>query len=100
MLHQVYFWLNNPGSTSDRERLIAGLRTLAAIEQVLSLEIGVPAQTESRDVVDGSFDVCETMRFAGTAEQKSYQDHPLHLAFVEQCSPLWERVLVYDSIAV
>jgi Stress responsive A/B Barrel Domain len=98
--HQVYFWLANPDSATDRNQLIAGLRTLAAIEQVLSLEIGIPADTEARDVVDGSFDVCETMRFAGTAEQKAYQDHPLHLAFVAQYSPLWQRVQVYDSVAV
>jgi Stress responsive A/B Barrel Domain len=100
MLHQVYFWLANPESIEDRDRLISGLRTLAAVEQVLSLEIGVPANTEARDVVDGSFDVCETMRFAGTAEQKAYQDHPLHIAFVAQCSHLWQRVQVYDSVAV
>ncbi len=98
MLHQVYFWMNRPGNPDDRARLIAGLRRLGEISVVRSLEIGLPASTEERAVVDSSWDVCETMRFANTDEQAIYQNHPLHLDFVADCGPLWRKVLVYDSI--
>ena len=27
VLHMVYFWLNNPGSTEDKAKLIAGLES-------------------------------------------------------------------------
>lgn len=98
--HQVYFWLKQPGSQPDREQLIAGLRTLAKVPQVRALHIGVPAPTEARDVVDGSFDVSEHLLFHSVADQKIYQDHPVHKAFVESCGHLWERVVVYDSLEI
>jgi hypothetical protein len=98
--HQVFFWLKNPGSADDRDALVAGLRTLAAIAVIRELHIGIPADTEARDVVDSSFSVSELMVFGSVADQKAYQDHPLHLAFVESCGHLWERVVVYDSISV
>lgn len=97
--HQVFFWLKRPGNAADRTRLIDGLRTLSAIPQVRALHIGIPAGTEQRDVVDASFDVSELMVFATLADQKAYQDHPVHQAFVAACSPLWDKVVVYDSVA-
>ncbi|MDH4059117.1 MAG: Dabb family protein, partial [Cyclobacteriaceae bacterium] len=32
--------------------------------------------------------------------QDTYQTHPIHLKFIEECSSLWSKVIVYDSIAV
>jgi hypothetical protein len=94
--HMALFWLNNPDSAEDRATLVAGLETLRAIPQVLTLHIGQPAPTEARDVVDHSWSVSESMTFAGVAEQAEYQPHPLHQAFIAACGHLWQRVLVYD----
>ena len=98
--HQVYFWLENPGPGPDREKLIAGLRTLEQVPHVRALYIGVPANTEARDVVDNSFDVSEHMVFASVADQKAYQDHPIHTAFAQICGELCQRVVVHDSMVV
>ena len=98
--HHVFFWLKNPISIEDRDKLIAGLRQLEKIETIRSLQIGVPADTEKRPVVDNSFSVSELMFFDDVAGQSVYQDHPLHKKFIEQCSALWERVIVYDSVGV
>ena len=98
--HQVYFWLRRPGNAEDRAKLIAGLKKLAAVPVVKALHVGVPANTEARDVVDNSFDVSEHMVFANEADQKIYQDHPLHKAFVDENSGLWTRVVVRDSVDV
>ncbi len=98
--HHVFFWLKNPTSTQDRDKLIAGLRQLEKIETIRSLQIGVPADTEKRPVVDNSFSVSELMFFDDAQGQKIYQDHPLHKKFVEDCSSLWDRVIVYDSVEV
>jgi len=98
MIHHVFFWLNNPGSKADRDQLIAGLNALRAIELISRLHIGVPASTEKREVVDNSYDVSELMFFASVEDQKRYQDHPLHLKFVEDCAHLWRKVVVYDSV--
>ncbi len=100
MVHHVLFWLKNPGSKADRDQLVAGLRTLKKIPVVRSLHIGVPASTEQRGVVDGSFDVSELMTFDSIADEKIYQDHPIHREFIAKCEHLWGKVLVYDVTPV
>ena len=90
IIHQVYFWLKRPGSPEDRGQLIEGLRALAGIEVVQSLDIGMPAST----------DVSELMIFESVEDQKIYQDHPLHQAFVARYGHLWSKVVVYDSLTV
>ncbi|AQR72983.1 stress responsive alpha-beta barrel domain-containing protein [Sphingomonas sp. LM7] len=100
IVHHVFFWLKNPGSAADREALVSGLRTLAGIEVIRDLQIGVPASTEQRDVVDSSFDISELMVFDNVVDQKVYQDHPLHKAFVANCEHLWRKVIVYDMRTV
>ena len=94
--HVVFFWLKNPASTADRDRLVEGIRTLEAIEEVRSLKVGVPAATEARDVVDHSFAVSEILTFDNAADQRAYQEHPVHQAFVAEYGALWDRVRVYD----
>lgn len=100
LTHHVFFWLKNPDSEADRNKLIEGLRTLANIETIRELHIGIPASTEKRDVVDNSYSVSELMFFDDVEGQNIYQEHPVHKQFVEDYSYLWERVVVYDSIAV
>jgi hypothetical protein len=99
LVHHVFFWLKNPNSKEDLEKLLKGLRTLAKIESVRGVHFGVPASTEKRDVVDNSYSASEILFFDDTAGQKVYQDHPIHKQFVADCSHLWDRVVVYDAIA-
>lgn len=98
VIHHVFFWLKNPSSKEDLNKLLEGLKTLKQIETVRAIHIGVPASTEHREVVDSSFNASELLFFDDLAGQKTYQDHPIHLKFVENCSHLWEKVIVYDSI--
>nr|WP_256869385.1 Dabb family protein [Sphingobium lactosutens] len=100
LVHHVFFWLKTPGSQADRDQLIAGLRMLKDIPIIRKLQIGVPAGTERRDVVDASYDVSELMHFNSATDQKAYQDHPIHQAFVKSCEHLWQKVLVYDMEVV
>lgn len=98
--HTVFFWLKNPDSVEDRNKLIEGLKTLGQIEQVKAIHIGVPASTEQREVVVNSYQVSELLMFENVEDEKIYQSHPTHQAFVENCSHLWQKVEVYDSVAV
>jgi hypothetical protein len=100
IVHHVFFWLKNPDSAADRDQLIAGLRKLAAVDVIRSLQIGVPASTEQRDVVDSSFHVSELMVFDNVVDQKTYQDHPVHKDFIAKCGHLWAKVIVYDMVTV
>jgi hypothetical protein len=100
VVHHVFFWLKNPDSKEDLAALLAGLRTLAGIDTVRGIHIGVPADTEQRGVVDGSYSVSELLFFDDVAGQNAYQVHPIHKQFVADCEHLWERVVVYDAMAV
>jgi Stress responsive A/B Barrel Domain len=100
VIHHVFFWLKNPQSTDDLASLLKGLNTLKQIEVIREMHIGVPASTEQRDVVDASYSASELMIFDDVAAQETYQDHPVHKKFVENCSHLWSRVVVYDSVDV
>jgi hypothetical protein len=100
LIHHVFFWLKNPGSNADLEKLLEGLRTLAKIETVKNIYIGVPADTQKRSVVESSYAASELLFFDDLAGQKTYQDHPIHLNFIKNCSHLWDKVVVYDVMGV
>jgi hypothetical protein len=100
LVHHVFFWLKNRDSKEDLAKLLEGLRTLEKIETIRKLHIGVPASTEKRDVVDNSYQASELMFFDDLAGQKTYQDHPIHQRFIQDCGHLWEKVVVYDSMDV
>ena len=95
IIHHVFFWLKNP-SPEDQQKLLAGLKTLEQIKTVRKLYIGVPASTEKRDVVDNSYHASELMFFDNIEDQEAYQNDPIHKKFIEDCSHLWEKVIVYD----
>jgi hypothetical protein len=99
LVHHVFFWLKNPDSKEDLAKLIAGVKSLSKIETIRKIHVGVPASTEKRDVVDNSYSVSELMFFDDTAGQKTYQDHPIHQKFIADCSALWEKVVVYDTMS-
>ncbi|MEO6455094.1 MAG: Dabb family protein [Ginsengibacter sp.] len=100
LTRHVFFWLKNPDSPEDLNKLLEGLKTLEKIETVRKIYIGVPASTEIREVVDSTFSASELLFFDDTAGQKIYQDHPIHKKFVEDCSHLWQKVIVYDSMNI
>lgn len=100
LVHHVFFWLKNPDSKEDLQKLLAGIRTLSAIKTVRAVHVGVPASTEKRPVVENSYSASELLMFDSVEDQNAYQVHPLHQRFIEECSSLWSRVVVYDSIAV
>ena len=98
IVHHVFFWLKNAGSIEDRDKLVAGVKSLSKIETIRELRVGIVASTEKRDVVDNSWAVSELMFFSDLAGQATYQNHPVHLEFIKNYSHLWERVIVYDAV--
>jgi Stress responsive A/B Barrel Domain len=100
VIHHVFFWLKNPKSTEDRDKLVEGVKTLEKIESVRSIHVGIPAATPARAVVDASYHVTELIFFDDVEGQSVYQDHPVHKAFVETYGHLWKKVVVYDSATV
>jgi hypothetical protein len=96
-VHHVFFWLKNTGNAADTAKLVAGLKKLATVITIRQFHIGKPAATK-RDVIDTGYAVSWLVLFDNKADQDSYQTDPIHLKFVEECSSLWEKVIVYDSV--
>jgi hypothetical protein len=98
-IHHVFFWLKEPGLESNKQQLIQGLQKLAAVTTIKNFHIGQPATT-SRGVIDTTYSISWMLTFENAANQDSYQADPIHLNFVKECSHLWEKVVVYDSVEV
>lgn len=98
-IHHVYFFLKNPSSIEDRDKLVGGLKKLSKVKTIDMFHIGKPANT-NRDVIDRSYSVSWMLHFKNEADQESYQTDPIHLEFIEECSSLWQKVIVYDSVDV
>ncbi|MFD2935768.1 Dabb family protein [Spirosoma flavum] len=97
-VHTVFFWLNHPESQDDRNALGAGLETLKAITDISAAYVGKPAETR-RPVIDHTYDFSLTLVFSNKAAHDLYQAHQVHLAFVDKCAHLWERVKIYDAVS-
>ena len=95
-VHHVYFWLKNPGSKADKDKLVEGLQKLSKVRTIKMFHIGQPADT-NREVIDRSYAVSWLVLFDNKADQDSYQSDPIHLKFVEECASVWNKVVVYDS---
>lgn len=98
-IHHVFFWLKNPESKTDRDKLVAGLLKLSEVKTIRSFHIGKPADT-NREVIERGYAISWLLHFENADDQASYQSDPIHLKFVEDCSHLWGKVIVYDSVDV
>ncbi len=98
LVHHVYFWLHTPDNADARGQMEQALEELTTIETIRYAHLGVPAGTESRDVVDHSYTYSLMLFFDTKEDQDSYQIDPQHLRFVEDNQHLWKKVIVYDSV--
>lgn len=96
-VHAVYFWLREDLGPAERERFVAGLRSLRGIRGVVQGFIGVPAPTD-RPVIDRSYSWSLVLVFANEADHDAYQVDPVHDKFRAECSPYWTIVRIYDSV--
>ena len=98
-IHHVYFWLKNPDNSEDCAKMVEGLEKLSKVKTIKRFHIGKPAAT-NREVIDISYSISWMLIFEQAADQERYQTDPIHLKFVEECSMLWSKVVVYDSIDI
>lgn len=98
-IHHVFFWLKNPESIADRDQLVQGLTKLSKVKTIRHFHIGKPADT-NREVIERGYAVSWLLQFDNDADQANYQSDPVHLQFIEECSHLWSKVIVYDSVDV
>jgi len=97
LTHTVIFWLKEGLTQEDRDLFFAGVNSLASICSVENTFIGTPANTPKRPVVDDSYDCALSVSIKNLDDHDLYQVDPIHLAFVEKCGHLWEKVIIYDA---
>lgn len=96
--HNVYFWVKEGVSNAGKKKFEQGIRDfISTVKEVKKAEIGIPAPTEERDVVDHSFSYSLFVWFKSIEDHNVYQKHPAHEKFISEYSNLWEKVKVYDS---
>ena len=95
-VHVVYFWLIDQISEEQKRYFESELEKLGQTPTIKQYRWGTPAKS-AREVVDDSFDYSWIVHFEDRAAEEIYQEHPIHLAFVENCAPLFKKVIVYDS---
>jgi hypothetical protein len=96
-VHHVLFYLKNPNSENDQQKLLEGLQLLTQIECIQLFHIGTPANT-NRSVIDRNYTYSWLCFFESAEQEEIYQKHPLHDEFRNNYANLWEKVVIYDSI--
>ena len=97
LIHTVIFWLKKELSLQERVNFKEQLQNLDLISSVHQLHVGAPAPTTQRPVIDDSYDFCLTVILENVEAHDHYQEDPIHLAFIQNCSLLWERVKIFDA---
>jgi len=94
--HVVIFW-TDPQKPAAADALLAGAeKYLKPIPGVLHFHVGKMAHSH-RAVVDQTYQVALNIIFSDKQIQDAYQEHPLHLEFVEKVfKPNCLKVVVYD----
>lgn len=99
--HSVYFWLKRDISESQEANFEKGLKKfLSSIKEIYRAEIGTPAATPDREVVDKSFAYSIFVSFKNLEDHEVYQQHAAHQVFIDDFSSLWAKVQVYDSTII
>jgi len=96
-IHNVFFWLKKGISEAEKTTFLKALKGLAVINTVRSLYAGSPAGTP-RSVVDNSYDFSLIVHLDDAEGHDAYQVDPIHDAFVESQSHVWEKVQVFDVL--
>ncbi|WP_341834107.1 Dabb family protein [Chitinophaga pollutisoli] len=98
-VHVVNFYLKPGLSAAEIKTFEEGVSTLEKIETLIMFNVGKPAETD-RPVIDKSYSYCLLTVFNDEAGHDVYQDHPVHLAFIERCNALWDKVVIFDSVTI
>jgi hypothetical protein len=94
--HVVIFW-TDPSNPQAADALLAGAeKYLRPIPGVRQFHVGKMVHSH-RAVVDQTYAVALNLTFDDKAQQDAYQEHPMHLEFVEKAfKPNCTKVVVYD----
>ena len=80
----------------DIEIFENGLQKLTEIPSVEEGVYGKIADTAPRSVVEKTFSYCLNIICKNVNLHNNYQEHKIHKIFINDCSHMWKKVIVYD----
>lgn len=98
-VHHVFFWLKEDITQAEIQQFETSVKSLLNIEYVKTGDVGKPAET-NRPVIDRSYSYSLLLVFNDKKGHDGYQPHPVHKSFVQECSHLWTKVVIYDAETV
>ncbi|MBC7721240.1 MAG: Dabb family protein [Pedobacter sp.] len=99
LMHQVYYWLKNPDSEDDKQKLIKGLHELVTVKQIKYSHIGVPQVFKADDPLK-NYHISLLMIFDEPSGIDEYHKDDIHQKFVKDCGGLWSKTIKFDALAV
>ena len=97
LAHMVFFTLKD-SNDANRKRLVEACKKhLDGHEGVVYFSVGTLNPELKREVNDRDYDVALHLVFKNGAVHDRYQEHPRHLAFINESKDLWSKVRVFDS---
>jgi Stress responsive A/B Barrel Domain len=97
LAHNVYFSLKDKSQAAKAKLIAACKKYLSAQPGTLFFACGTVEEGLTRPVNDRDFDVALHVIFESKVAHDAYQEAPLHVTFVEENRPNWEKVRVFDS---
>ncbi|MEC5126432.1 Dabb family protein [Verrucomicrobiales bacterium BCK34] len=95
--HNVYFWLNETVSETQRSAFEEGLKALFEIDVVAKGSFGIAAGTPERPVTQNTFDYALVLEFDSVEQHNAYQVHDEHTVFVDSFGSWFKEVRVFDT---
>jgi hypothetical protein len=97
LVHAVFFTMKPDAPAGAAASLVAdGYQLLARIPTVRRIESGLRDPRFDREYNDQEFTVGLVVYFDDKEGHDVYQDHPLHIEYVEKHKANWAGVRVYD----
>lgn len=98
--HNVFFWLKEPNNAQDCLVFTTALQKfLEASIYPTTAVITKPAYTQ-REIVNNSYTYGLLVSFENKEKHDLYQAEEAHQLFLKEASHLWEKVQIFDSLAL
>lgn len=94
--HSVYFWLDESLDSEQKLQFEGGMRALFDIDVVKNGSYGKAAATPERPVTNNDFDYALFLEFDSVEGHNTYQTNPDHQVFVDDFSPWFKTVKIFD----
>lgn len=96
-VHHVVYWMNNPDSQEDLDKLVAGLKKLCTVKVIKFWQVGKPVVVD-KNVMEKSYAVSLLMIFDKKSDLDVYHADPIHEEFVKECKHLWGKKIGFGSV--